>query len=56
MALAAGLAFVAVFSGLEGGRAWVIALTAAVLALWMGESRAASASENFLNSSPEEFA
>jgi hypothetical protein len=36
VALAAGLALVALFSALEGGRAWVIALTAAVLALWMG--------------------
>jgi hypothetical protein len=34
--LAAGLAFIAVFSALEGGRAWVIALAAAALALWMG--------------------
>jgi hypothetical protein len=34
--LAAGLALVALFSALEGGRAWVIALAAAVLALWMG--------------------
>jgi hypothetical protein len=34
--LAAGLALVAVFSALEGGRAWVIALTAGALAGWMG--------------------
>jgi hypothetical protein len=33
--LAAGLGIVAVFSALEGGRAWVIALAAAALALWM---------------------
>jgi hypothetical protein len=33
--LAIGLGLIAVFSALEGGRAWVIALTAAVLALWM---------------------
>jgi hypothetical protein len=35
--LAAGLALVAVFSGLEGGDAWVIALAAGVLAVWMGD-------------------
>ena len=35
--LAAGLGLVAVFSALEGGRAWVIALAAAVLALWMAD-------------------
>ncbi|MBA2742284.1 MAG: hypothetical protein H0U46_09770 [Actinobacteria bacterium] len=34
--LAAGLALVAIFSALEGGRAWVIALTAGALAAWMG--------------------
>ena len=34
--LAAGLVLVAVFSALEGGRAWVIAAAAAVLAAWMG--------------------
>ncbi len=33
--LAAGLALVAVFSALEGGRAWVIAIAAAALAAWM---------------------
>jgi uncharacterized membrane protein YccC len=33
--LAAGLALVAVFSALEGGRAWVIAVAAAALAAWM---------------------
>lgn len=35
-ALAAGLALVAIFSALEGGRAWVIALCAGALAGWMG--------------------
>jgi hypothetical protein len=34
--LAAGFALIAVFSALEGGRAFVIALAAAVLAVWMG--------------------
>jgi hypothetical protein len=33
--LAAGLALIAVLSALEGGRAWVIALAAGVLAGWM---------------------
>jgi hypothetical protein len=33
--LATGLGLVAVFSVLEGGRAWVIALTAGALACWM---------------------
>jgi len=33
--LAAGLALIAVFSALEGGRAWVIAVAAAALAAWM---------------------
>jgi len=36
-ALALGLGLVAVYSGLEGGRAWVIAIAAATLALWMGD-------------------
>jgi hypothetical protein len=35
--LSAGLGLIAVFSALEGGRAWVIALAAAVLAIWMGD-------------------
>jgi hypothetical protein len=35
-ALATGLGLIAVFSALEGGRAWVIALAAAALAVWMG--------------------
>ena len=35
--LAAGLLAIAVLSALEGGRAWVIALTAAALGVWMGD-------------------
>jgi hypothetical protein len=35
--LASGLGLIAVFSALEGGGAWVIALAAAVLALWMAD-------------------
>jgi hypothetical protein len=35
--LAAGLALIAVFSAREGGGAWVIALAAAALALWMAD-------------------
>jgi hypothetical protein len=35
--LAAGLTLVAVFSALEGGGAWVIAVAAAALALWLGD-------------------
>ncbi len=35
--LAAGLALVAVFSALEGGGAWVVALAAAALAVWLGD-------------------
>jgi hypothetical protein len=34
-ALAAGLLAIAVFSALAGGRAWVLALAAAALAIWM---------------------
>jgi hypothetical protein len=34
--LAAGLGLIALFAALEGGRAWVIALAAAALAVWMG--------------------
>ena len=37
VALAAGLALVAVFAALEGGSAWVIALAAAALAVWLGD-------------------
>ncbi|MDH4103186.1 MAG: hypothetical protein OEW52_03240 [Thermoleophilia bacterium] len=36
-ALAAGLALVAVFSALEGGGAWVIALASAALASWLAD-------------------
>jgi hypothetical protein len=35
--LASGLGLVAVFSALEGGGAWVIALAAAALALWLAD-------------------
>jgi hypothetical protein len=35
--LAAGLGLIAVFSALEGGSAWVIALAAAALALWLAD-------------------
>jgi hypothetical protein len=35
--LAAGLGLIAVLSALEGGRAWVIALAALALAVWMGD-------------------
>jgi hypothetical protein len=35
--LAAGLGTIAVLSALEGGRAWVVALTAAVIALWLAD-------------------
>jgi hypothetical protein len=35
--LAVALALVALYSALEGGRAWVIALAAAALAVWMGD-------------------
>ena len=35
--LAAGLGLVAVFSALEGGSAWVIALAAGALAVWLGD-------------------
>jgi len=34
--LAACLGLIAVFSALEGGGAWVIALAAGALAVWMG--------------------
>jgi hypothetical protein len=37
LALAAGLAAVAVLSALEGGRAWVVALAAGALGLWLGD-------------------
>ena len=35
-ALAAGLGAIAVYSALAGGRAWVLALAACALAVWMG--------------------
>ena len=35
--LSASLGLMAVFSALEGGSAWVIALAAAALAVWMGD-------------------
>jgi hypothetical protein len=35
--LATGLALVAVLSALEGGSAWVVAITAGALALWLGD-------------------
>jgi hypothetical protein len=35
-ALAAGLGAIAAYSALSGGRAWVLALAAAALAVWMG--------------------
>jgi hypothetical protein len=37
VALALGLGLVAVFAALEGGSAWVIALAAAALAVWLGD-------------------
>jgi hypothetical protein len=37
LGLAAALAVVAVLSALEGGRAWVIALAAGALSLWLGD-------------------
>lgn len=37
LALAAGLALTAVYSALEGGRAWVIAIAAGALALWLAD-------------------
>jgi 4-hydroxybenzoate polyprenyltransferase len=36
-ALAAGLGVVAGYAAVEGGSAWVIALAAAALALWMAD-------------------
>jgi hypothetical protein len=35
--LASGLGLIAVFAALEGGGAWVIALAAAALAVWMAD-------------------
>ncbi|MFN8224073.1 MAG: hypothetical protein U0R50_12600 [Gaiellales bacterium] len=36
-AIAVSLGLIAVWAGLSGGRAWVVALAAAALALWMGD-------------------
>ena len=36
--LAAGFAGVALLAALAGGAAWVVAVAAGVLAVWMGES------------------
>ena len=35
--IALSLALVAVWSALEGGRAWVVALASAAIAFWMGD-------------------
>jgi hypothetical protein len=35
--LAGGLVVIAVFSALEGGRAWVLAVAAAALGVWMAD-------------------
>lgn len=35
--IALSLGFIAVWSALAGGRAWVIAFAAGALALWMGD-------------------
>jgi hypothetical protein len=35
--IALSLAFVAIWSALSGGRAWVIAFAAAAVALWMAD-------------------
>ena len=35
--IAVALALVAVWSALEGGRAWIVALGAGTVALWMGD-------------------
>jgi hypothetical protein len=35
--LAAGLGLIAVYSALAGGSAWVVAVAAGVLAVWMGD-------------------
>ena len=37
LVLAAGFAAVAVYAALAGGAAWVIAVAAGALAVWMGE-------------------
>jgi hypothetical protein len=35
--LSLGLGLIAVFSALNGGRAWVVAIAAAAIAIWMGD-------------------
>jgi hypothetical protein len=35
--IAAGFAAIALYAALAGGTAWVVAVAAALLALWMGE-------------------
>jgi hypothetical protein len=35
--IAVALALVGAWSALEGGRAWIVALAAGILALWMGD-------------------
>ncbi len=35
--ISVSLALIAAWSALEGGRAWVVALTAGAIALWMGD-------------------
>jgi hypothetical protein len=37
LALATALGAVALFSALEGGRAWVVALAAGAIAFWLGD-------------------
>ena len=36
-ALATGLGLIAVYAALAGGSAWIVALAAGVLAIWMGD-------------------
>jgi hypothetical protein len=38
LVLAAGFAAIGVYAALAGGTAWIVAVAAVVLALWMGES------------------
>jgi hypothetical protein len=37
LVLAAGLGAVAVLSALEGGRAWVVAISAGAIAIWLAD-------------------
>jgi hypothetical protein len=37
LVLAVGLLVIAVLSALAGGRAWIVALAAGALALWLGD-------------------